>query len=244
MELEDYTPTNVLAAMGLSELAPRCPSGGWAARLLLLPSFQPELCISLVYDEANATSLAEVRVLDSQLWKDARFAGPRPTHISSMLVDRELATQARYFITRPPVGSGWTTCDGMSFRAFLQTPFSSHARTGHVSVEEDVRQFFRTVLPRLMLNAGDEYCMRALALALRYVPETAIGESTYGRVVSMDPIGPPGWSPKKPKVFVSFEHALPCASCLHLARRYRKLVDRLICLQCGMSFGVDQKMLS
>jgi hypothetical protein len=244
MLLEDYTPTNVLAAMGLSELTPQCSAAGWAARLVLQPSFQPELCISLVHEEGAATSIAEVRTLDSQLWREARFAGPRPTHVSAMHVDRELATQALDFIVRPPAESRWTTLDGMSFHAFLQMPSGAHARTGQVGIDEDVRQFLSMFLPELMCRAADEYCKRALASALRSVPETPIVGTEYGGVVHEGPIGPAGWSPKKPKIFVTLDEALACAACSRPARRYRKLVDRLICLECGMSFNVDQEILS
>src|SRR6478736_2353679 len=239
MQLEHYTPRNILRAMGFASVTPERLPGGWAARILLMPSFHPEVSISLVVPQ-TAVCRAKVRALTSQLWRAPLQTGAEEFFSTSTDLDHSVISGIPDIIRRPKIGSPYQVLDGMSFSMFFQDSVCAAERAGHAMVDLDVARIVRVLLEALLARITDRACSAALHRVLRY----AVSERMRpARLVTSSALEQQGWSPKSPKTFVALAEALQCPHCELTATRFRKLTDRLLCLACARSFRFDPDAL-
>jgi len=175
VKLDDYTADAICHALGVGQLDPGPVSTGWALRLLLKPSFHPEVIVTLNATDAGGC-IAEVAVPALQVW----HAGLFPQVVSRATVDLG-ADSAADFLARlsstPTVIGRWMTMDGMvfqsgsidgmSFDAVLRTPEGARAIADQISEGEESR-WIRELLVALHARIEDAGCARALADAASY----------------------------------------------------------------------------
>lgn len=94
MRFVEYTPDSICKAMGLRafQFQPEDQSVGPWMRLLLMPSFHPEICLSIHLDGVGG--IAEVRTFDSLFWHM-----PTPAHHPALFVETvslDLATVVNF----------------------------------------------------------------------------------------------------------------------------------------------------
>jgi hypothetical protein len=124
MHFTNYTPDNVARALGLGGFAKdmQLAQAGQAIRLLLLPAFHVELCLTLT-KTADAHTLSVVAARE-QIWQQV-WPSPRQTqiHAADNLVSREafedLAVSLKHAALAP--SQGRVILDGMSAHAVLRT---------------------------------------------------------------------------------------------------------------------------
>ena len=175
MKLDDYTADAICQALGAGRLDPGPVSTGWALRLLLKPSFHPEVIVTLNATDASR-SAAEVAVPALQVWQ----AGVIPQIVSRATVDLGADFGADFLArlsSAPTVIGRWMTIDGMvfqagwtdgmSFDAVLRTPDGARIMADHVSEGEESR-WIRDLLVVLHTRIEDAVCVRALAATGSY----------------------------------------------------------------------------
>lgn len=94
MRLAEYTPDSICNAMGFRafQFQPEDQSVGPWMRLLLMPSFHPEVCILIHLD--GVCGIAEVRTFDALFWHN-----PTPAHHPALFVETvslDLATVVNF----------------------------------------------------------------------------------------------------------------------------------------------------
>lgn len=234
MRLEDYTPRKILGAMGLATLAPAAPVPGWSARILLMPSFDPELAMSFVAQDTPRVRL-EVRVLASQLWLESHVSAPRPFVSASAEVPLSLVGGLGDVVLRSTAYTGMLTLDGMRYAIFLQDRNGAFERRGNVSADADVKTLLRELLPAVVSAVTDQTCIRVLTGAARYL---SLGATASPELRQVGPIEVTH-APQRAKTFVVLAADYCCPQCSVRGRRFRRLTDCLICQACGRSFTVD-----
>lgn len=170
MDIDAYTPDAVCRALGLEGFAPAPVASGWAARLLLLPSFHPEVCVTATMAAPGAGSL-EVRVPAEQVW----VAGP-----ISQLTYRDAApfpAAAAVLASPPKVRTAGGMLDGMTFALAMRTAESTGELHGTAAVDSAVDAWLRTVIDAARSAVGDDACRRALDAARGYLREGGDGPS-------------------------------------------------------------------
>jgi len=246
MEIADYTPANILNALGLSAGAPVAPVGGWSALILLKPSFDPEVCLSIVTDRTGRAR-AEIRALSANLWMTSRTGEATEVFVSSIELEPASAAAVRELIDRPHPPREVLALDGMSFVVLFRDAARTAEHAAHLSADSGIATLLRELLPILLVGVRDQNCRSALRRVTRYVPSDAElkrPEFEVPHYVASVDITTEGWSPKQPKTFIVLLEALGCPHCSRSANRFRKLADnRLICLACARSFAVDPDVL-
>jgi hypothetical protein len=176
VKLDDYTADAICQALGVGGLDPGPVPTGWALRLLLKPSFHPEVCVTLNASDSTRCS-AEVVVPAVQVWQ----AGLIPQIVSRATVDMGADFAAGFFarLSSAPILIGhWMTIDGMlyptgsidgmSFDAVLRTPEGARGIAGQVDENGEESRWIRELLVVLPTRTEDAVCNRALAAAGSY----------------------------------------------------------------------------
>jgi len=229
----------ILEAMALSALTPEPLRTGWRAQILLLPSFHPAVCISLVARQTGAAR-AEIRVLGAQPPHPPLVDVAAPFFLDSTDVPVRVQAAVRECAVSPLVSGSPLILDGMSYELSYKDGMGLVARSGNVSSNLDVANMLHELLPELLARLREESCVAALQRALRY---TELLPRVVGRQPRPTDPTPRGWSPKRPKTFVILVEAHRCPSCSVSHTRFRKLSDRLICPACARSFIVVADVL-
>jgi hypothetical protein len=162
MDIDAYTPDAICRALGLEGFAPAPVAAGWAARLLLLPSFHPEVCVTATMT-APAEGTLEVRVPAEQVW--VAGAIPQLTHRDGA----PLPPAAAALAAPPEARTAGGMLDGMTFALALRTPESVGERHGTAATDPAVDAWLRTVLDAARAAVRDEACLRALDAARGYL---------------------------------------------------------------------------
>lgn len=165
MKPEAYNADTICFAMGLGGFKPGVPEEGWVARMLLTPSFHPEVCLTIRSEDRHC--LVEVRVAQAQIWR----AGPLPqaTRAGSTRLDEGMTRWLYQRLAEPRPGREGQTLilDGMGLATIIRTADASHESNGHVSQPEFAwLGELLTVLHRVLHDSG---CLRGLANAGHYV---------------------------------------------------------------------------
>lgn len=175
MKYAEYTPDTVCNAMGLPAFRDEASLNGMgpSMRLLLEPSFHPEVCITM--KRAESTSVVEVRALGSSLWQ-WNAPAPLPTAFTEQFAvgsDKMEAFAAAFLqvadsMQQEGIGK-WTTLDGMPAAVVLRS--SGHLREleGNVSGHAVFGQFVATVLEWVHGNLPGGVCRNAVVAAGAYV---------------------------------------------------------------------------
>ena len=123
MRIKGYEPDDICQSMGLQSFISDevRTAGGPAIRLLLMPSFSPEVCVT-TYPAADDAAL-DVRTFDALLWHE-RFTGHTPNRFATtarlLWTENERFAEQLYRCTqRPPRNrdGNYQTFDGMSAAA-------------------------------------------------------------------------------------------------------------------------------
>ena len=176
MKLDDYTADAVCQVLGVGRLDPGPLTTGWALRMLLKPSFHPEVCVTLNASDATRCS-AEVVVPAEQVW----HAGLIPQIVSRATCDLGADFAAAFLaqLSSAPIMIGrWMTIDGMmfqalaidgmSFDAVLRTPEGPRGIAGAVSEDGEESRWIRELLTVLHARIEEAVSIRALAAAGSY----------------------------------------------------------------------------
>jgi hypothetical protein len=175
MRLEDYTPDAICRAMGLPAIRDDAAlrGGDPSLRLLLRPSFDPEVCVTLL--SGSTADQVEVRTFPELFWHQ-----PSAAHRPAVFTERVavahgvVADLARGWLETTglldaPGGDRWVVIDGM--------PVSAWGRSGGVERELDLnvgaagefRHFVARVIRQLHPGLPAGRCRNGLACAGRYV---------------------------------------------------------------------------
>jgi hypothetical protein len=168
MKFEDYSPLNILRGMGFKTLAPEPPHAGWAARILLLPSFDPELSVSVVSEGAPVARI-DVRAFTSQMWLEKQAVGSCPFFSLVTEIPISIAAGIRDCMVQPISERTHIALDGMRYAMFLEGDSGSLQRSGHVSLDPQVAKLLRVFLPAIVEGIGDLPCCRAVHQAIGYL---------------------------------------------------------------------------
>src|SRR5689334_5590084 len=120
MRVEQYTPDAICQALGLGPFALE-PMTNLAFRLLLTPSFSPELCVTLTTD--GSKSAVDIRTFATQFWHAESPSSPPPTFVERIETDIVPAEQlaVRFLQIAPQIGDEARAlaviCDGMGVAA-------------------------------------------------------------------------------------------------------------------------------
>jgi hypothetical protein len=161
----DYTPDSICLAMGLLSFKPGAPESGWVARVLLTPSFDPELCFT-VQSQGERCSV-EIRVPHAQVFS-TRLA-PQATWTARAMLDESTALwlYQRLEEPRPTPDGRRLIVDGMGFAAILRTSNRCQQIAGHVY--DPACEWIADLLKALHGATSEPGCQRGIARAGWYV---------------------------------------------------------------------------
>jgi hypothetical protein len=163
MSFDAYNPDSICWAFGVGRLDPGPVSDGWVLRLLLMPSFHAEVCVTL-RAPAHARGSAEVLVPAERVWPTV----PIPQFMSRAAaeLDAELAVSlpAQIPAQRPDSGRA-ITIDGMPFAAVLRLPGGARTIEGVVPGTGEESDWICQLLVTLHARIEDVRCKRGLAQA-------------------------------------------------------------------------------
>jgi hypothetical protein len=167
MHPDQYTAENVAAAMGVS-FDPGPIDSGWLTRIVLKPSFHPELCITVVRTDDSARAV--VHVLIQQLWlcpTPYRFG---PCSKNSSTIDVTIAQDLfEHVVERTKRPERSVVIDGMPYDAIVRTPTQVVRCNGNASAEPLVRDALKELFPVLHQKMKTACVRNALARAAAYV---------------------------------------------------------------------------
>jgi hypothetical protein len=182
MRLEDYTADALCRAMALPGFRDEqaLSQGGEGLRLLLMPSFHPEVCITVV---GGRDSAVEVRALGQMFWNMGVPSHHPPLYVDSVKIppataaalDSDIRSAAASAENRKDL---YVTIDGMGTTGILRTSegttveFEANVGTSK-AFRERVGNFLRGI--HVLLPSGR--CRDAVADAGHYVDlELCIGD--------------------------------------------------------------------
>jgi len=170
MRSDDYTAHHICQSMGLAGFAvdPVLQSADEALRLLLKPSFDPEICITITSDGLHV----EARVVAARwmIWRQFEMA-PMMTYRDQC----ELPMACFQEWVKSSIGPGKSAdaagigIDGMQVESILMKNGELVAQTGH-DIEKPYfsRKLTGQIIQTVWAALRDVNCKNALALAARY----------------------------------------------------------------------------
>ena len=168
MDFHRYTPDAICEALGLPSFQEsgegrRLP---WL-RLLLLPSFHPELCITFV--PGDAETVAEVRSFNGQLWS-AVTTPPSQCERVSIEADGilQFTETFEHAVLEASKENKRVCLDGMRVHAMLETSEGIREIEGNVGVRPALGELVRTVAQQIHPRLPRGFCRNALAQAAGY----------------------------------------------------------------------------
>ena len=175
MQLSDYTPDNICRSLGLPSFRddPTPGSSSQVLRVLLMPSFHPELCLTL--EIRNGMATIEARVLHAHFWAQPALGGRIPTSVDTGRPTAEIATDLLRH-TRNTIEAALTAparqCamrDGMAIAVWLREPEGSLFFEDNGSFPDLAHGFVAALLQVGFETTTDLTCRNAIARAARHV---------------------------------------------------------------------------
>lgn len=150
MRFEQYTADAIGRAMGIASVATLPPPTVRSFRVLLKPSYTPEVCLTAI--ESDSEAIIEVVSLYEMLWHRP-FPCVLRSETESLAIEREFFQQlndlfhdawnAIHLDARPVV-----VCDGMGIDMFRRCECNTEKISTYVS-GRPLATFLETILPRL-----------------------------------------------------------------------------------------------
>jgi hypothetical protein len=167
MRPDQYTAENVAAAMGVS-FDPGPIDSGWLTRIVLKPSFHPELCITVVRTDDSARAVVHVLFEQLSLYPTPYRFGPcsKDSSTINVTIAQDLFERVVERAERPGRS---VVIDGMPYDAIVRTPAQVVRCDGNASVEPLVRDALKELIPVLHRNMKTVCVRNALARAAAYV---------------------------------------------------------------------------
>jgi hypothetical protein len=175
MRLEDYTPGAICRAMGLPGFREDAALRGSdpSLRLLLRPSFDPEVCVTLLTDATE--DHVEVRTFPELFWHQPSPAYRPAVFTERVAVGRGVVADLAHGwpeaagLLDAPGGDRWVVIDGMPVSAWGRSGGVERELDLNVGAAKEFRHFVTGVIRQLhpVLPAGR--CRNGLARAGRYV---------------------------------------------------------------------------
>jgi hypothetical protein len=166
MQTAEYTADAICRALGLPALQESGAS--WCARLLLKPSFDPELCIT--FAKRDDGCVAEVRASHEHLWALHGWRGVQERFaLEEVAAPCEIVEQ---LLDEPSVPQDYErtiTIDGMPTELVVRRPSKVFSRTVEASSDPILRQTLPVLLTALHSAARDPACLLSISRVARYV---------------------------------------------------------------------------
>jgi len=169
MRTEDYTSENICQCMGLAGFAvDESFVNGDAVRLLLTPSFHPEVCITLVRSQANAKlSVVAAREMVWHQFEPAPMLSDRDDAVVPVELFSDIAS-AFQEIGKKSIGSG-IAIDGMPIEVVVIRNGVPELRLAHnVGRQSEMQGIVAQVISVAWHGVQNAWCKIALANAARY----------------------------------------------------------------------------
>lgn len=175
MNIEDYTPNNICKALGIQGFTQDTvfDNSEQAFRLLLCPSFDPEICITFWRSENH--HVLEVHSCLEKLWGQSSLIIPGKFIFEGKLIlDREfeaifqLTQNSVETISRTDLLKNQVMCDGMGFDCFVKNGGESWSVSGNAYSELPELSFVNKVLEFCWAKMDGSRIKNAVADAARY----------------------------------------------------------------------------
>lgn len=160
--------------MGLPGFAddPAMSRGEQALRLLLKPSFDPEVCITLLLSRDSA--VAEVRTFDKSFWSMSASAEKPRTFLETVTIPRALfvkiPAKMRHALAEvQEKRKKIAVLDGVGANLMFRSPGEVLELRANVALSEQLRRLVASVLRHVHAGLPKGECRHALAVAGEYV---------------------------------------------------------------------------
>lgn len=192
VRLEDYTPDTICRALGLPGFWEDRRDGdrGLWIRLLLMPSFDPEVCVTMFTNDTGAT--ADVRTFSKQFWRQ-----PSPLHCPPLYkaiidpgqsaVEAAVRSVNQNLADMRRESRKGAVLDGMPVEMCWKGPAGAGDFQANVWSLHTSRHVLATIFQDLHGRLRPGYCRNAIAAAARYVElelqTDPVAEPAAGRTV-------------------------------------------------------------
>jgi len=172
MRLEDYTADAICRAMGLSGFVeqPWTQAENQTLRVVLTPSFHPELC--LTFSQSSDSTPLSIAVLLDQLWaRPSVVCLPHECEeidMPSVVFDEVLALFATARASYDPQRR-YVYCDGMGSESCLSSRGGTQRLDAHVSSDAAVGKLVTRLIGLAWNSCRRARVRNALAQAARYL---------------------------------------------------------------------------
>ena len=162
LRYDHYTPENICRAMSIASFVPPPANEGTSARILLVPSFSSEVCVT-VDTSPSDTPCATVHALAEHLYAQQfptfpAFCGVERVSLEEDLTDRLLAC----LTDGHEVRRDGACIDGMSYHSAVRTASGVTRRNEHFGMDRPARTVLREFVPALLSGTSEERCRRGL----------------------------------------------------------------------------------
>lgn len=172
MRVEQYTPDAICQALGLGRFALE-PSVNPVFRLLLTPSFNPELCVTFAAD--GDKTVVDVRTFAGQFWHAESPSSSSPMFAERIATDNVPIEQLadRFLQIAPQIGQEASAlvviCDGMGVAATARSGAREATLDCNVGESATLGAYIADLLPKLYALCPAGHCCNAIADAGSYI---------------------------------------------------------------------------
>ncbi|MGH8037677.1 MAG: hypothetical protein ACREPD_08060 [Stenotrophomonas sp.] len=169
MRTDAYTAEAICSSLGLPSFAndPVCTQAKRAVRILLTPSFHPEICLTFADGKLDVVSAREM------IWHQVEPA-PMLADRAKQTIPPELLTDLFEHLEAEETSSknGWGMIDGMSAELLAFRDGVLVLSTGRRDcLRGDSSAWVKLAISLAWQSLSDPYCRNALAAAARYIDE-------------------------------------------------------------------------
>lgn len=159
---DHYTPENICRAMGIASFVPPAVPGAVSARVLLTPSFSPEVCLTVTTADGGAPR-ATIHALATPLHAQQFPTFPASCGVEQVPIETESWERLRACLTDGHEVPRDVACiDGMSFASVVRTESGVSRRSGHLGIHHSVEAVLVALVPQWLAASTEERCCRAL----------------------------------------------------------------------------------
>lgn len=169
MHTDAYTAEAICVCLGLSSFAndPACTHAKRSVRILLTPSFDPEICMTFSDDKLEVVSGR------AMIWHQFEPA-PMPTDRAEQVIPPEFLTELLEHVEAMDVSNkdGWVMIDGMSADVLAYREGTVRFNAGRQScLRGDTSALVRLAIRLAWTSISHPHCRNALSAAGKYVSE-------------------------------------------------------------------------
>lgn len=171
---DEYTPDAICRAMGLPAFAndPAMSRGEQVLRLLLTPSFDPEICVTLSFSGDDAA--AEVRAFGESFWSKSASAEMPRMFLEAVTIPRapliKIPAKIRHALREvQEQEKTFAILDGIGANLLFRPAGDVLELRANVRYSEQLRRLVAAVLRHVHAGLPQGECRHALAVAGEYV---------------------------------------------------------------------------